>query len=151
MYNYFFHPSIFLVIAPNRFASTLGISREKYLPKYKINITAIDTNDILLKLSPLFKTAGRLSNADSTGIKKVDKYLKNNIRYKHKYKLSSEVNFMILMSILDKYKEDYSSAEIEEIFKNVRFSKFLDKILTFSRQSKPPSRFYQNANSAPRE
>lgn len=111
----------------NKFASTLGLSKDKFLPNYKINITAIDTNDILLKLSPLFRTVGRLSNAESTGIKKVDKYLKNKINYKRKYKLSAEVNFIILMSILDKYKEDYSSAEIEEIFKNVRFSKFLDK------------------------
>jgi len=122
----------------NKIALTLGINRENYLPKYKINITAIDTNDILLKLSPLFKAAGRLSNADSTGIKKVDKYLKNKISYKRKYKLSSEVNFMILMSILDKYKEDYSSVEIEEFFKNERFSKFLDKnMLNFMK-------FYEN-------
>ncbi len=103
------------------------INREKKCDKLKIKIDAIDVNENLMKLSPLLKTCTAFLRQRMTGIDKVDKYIYSGKKFKSKYKLKNEVNLLILMSIVDKYGQEYLSETFCELIKSKKWHNFISE------------------------
>lgn len=101
--------------------------------KYSVFIKAIDINSTLMKLSPFIKSSFKLPkyNSYKTGIEKVDLLLSKSkeIKIEKTYKLLKEVNIILIMKLIDKFKEDFFSSDVIKILKQKSTTKFFDKNL----------------------
>ena len=100
---------------------------------YSIFIKAIDMNSTLVKLSPFIKIRNRVNKhlKIPTGIEKVDELLSKKINYKNikSYKLLEEVNMILVIKLIDKFKDEIFSEDVIKILSNNETSKFFDKNL----------------------
>lgn len=94
---------------------------------YKIKIDAIDYNETLMKLSPLFRFKQFFNFSKMTNIETVDKYLSKESPNKLQHKMLNEVNFIIFMNLLNQYKDNYLTKDVKEILLDKKFSSFFDK------------------------
>lgn len=106
--------------------------------KYFINIDAVDTNVTLMKLSPFFIHKNKRCKIKTSGIKKVDKFLKDKKCFKNIYKLNFEVNMILLMMLIKNFGEKYFDNIVEAELTNKGLKKF------FSQEMIDFLRFYQN-------
>lgn len=103
--------------------------------KFKIKIDAVDKNETLIKLSPLFRF-----NSDIKRIKRDISGLKSDIPeiYSYMKKFESEfsvtknefifhdeVNIVILKTLLDQYKDEYINNDLNKAFKDKKLMKML--------------------------
>ncbi|MBQ3312171.1 hypothetical protein IJG72_08850, partial [bacterium] len=96
--------------------------------KYAIKINAIDIDDTLVKLSPLFKYKHNRQKIKLTGVHAVDKYLKKtNLRIKNKYKYHKEVNYILLIKLLERIKDNYFDYDLKNILQDKKFGNYFDK------------------------
>ena len=99
--------------------------------EYLIFIKAIDINSTLVKLSPFIKISKGANKylKTSTGIAKVDELLSKKINLKNikSYKLLKEVNMILIIKLIDKFKEDIFSKDVVKILTDNETSKFFDK------------------------
>lgn len=99
--------------------------------RYSIFIKAIDVNSTLVKLSPFIKMSKKANKylKTSTGIAKVDELLSKKINLKNikSYKLLKEVNMILIIKLIDKFKEDIFSKDVVKILTDNETSKFFDK------------------------
>ena len=100
---------------------------------YSIFIKAIDMNSTLVKLSPFIKITKRANKHFKipTGIEKVDELLSKKINFKNikSYKLLKEVNMILIIKLIDKFKEEFFSEDVVKILSSHGTSKFFDKNL----------------------
>lgn len=102
--------------------------------KYSIYIKAVDVNETFMKLSPFIKTASNLATIkkNKTGIIFIDnlieKHKLDNSKNKIcKYKLSKVVNYILIIKLIEKYKDEIFTENIEKILTSKETSKFFDK------------------------
>lgn len=97
---------------------------------HNVSINAIDTNDLLMKLSPLFKNKRDRFDFgfNKTGIESVDKLLSKKLKQQTtKYKCNKYVNYLIIKNLIDKFKEEYFSKDVIEILSKRENLRFFDK------------------------
>lgn len=105
---------------------------------YSIFIKAIDINSTLMKLSPFIKCTDKVINNKKyrTGIDKVDELLskKNDLKNIKSYKLLDEVNMILVMKLIDKFKNDIFSDDVIKILTAPKNSKFFDtRMINFAK------------------
>lgn len=105
---------------------------------YKIQIDAIDMNETLMKVSPLFDFKRFINRNRKTNINVVDKYLSKKTPNNRKYKLKDEVNIILSMNLLKQFGENYFSEDIKEILADKGFKIF------FSQKMVDFIKFYEN-------
>ena len=93
---------------------------------YNICINAIDINNNLMKISPFLKSSRVFPGSKTSGIADVDKYLRQNIKYKKIYKLVPEVNMILLINLMKTYGESYLSPELIKLINNKNYAKYFD-------------------------
>ena len=117
---------------PNMHASKSD-DKNSYNKNYSIFIRAIDINSTLMKLSPFVKTSCRLPKFSTykTGIEKVDSLLSKTkkIKIEKTHKLLKEVNMILIIKLIDQFKEDIFSEDVVRILSSHETSKFFDKNL----------------------
>lgn len=95
--------------------------------EYSIKIDAIDYNETLMKLSPLFRCKPFFNFSKKTNIEIVDKYLSKQSPNKLQHKMFDEANFIIFINLLNQYKDNYFSKEVKDILSDKKFSSFFDE------------------------
>ena len=95
--------------------------------KYKIQIDAIDKNEILMKAAPLFAFRKGIFNKQKSGISKVDKYLAQKNPNSCKHELMDEVNYIILINLVKQYGVEYLDKNLKEFLLDKKFRPFFDK------------------------
>lgn len=118
------------------------LTQKTNLPNWQIYIHAIDTNLTLIKLSPFIKSINKKNlfkyiKQSKTGIEKIDRYLlknKNNyLKNNIKYNLLDETNMLIVIKLVDVYKDKIFSDDVIKILSDKKLSLFFDeKMLNFA-------------------
>ncbi len=99
--------------------------------KYNIQIDAFDINETLMKLSPLINTQKKGAKIKLTKIKSVDKYLKKcEPTINSKYEYHNEINYIILMNLLDKYASEYLDNSLRKLLKDKKYKQFFRQDLS---------------------
>ncbi len=109
----------------------------------KIKIDCIDTNKNLIKLSPFIKTDKKIVFENKNKVFELKKILKHdfsNVSFfikKNNYKINQEINFIILIKLIDQYKDDFFTSEIEKVLTEKDNQRYFDKnMLNFARYLK---------------
>lgn len=112
------------------------LTQKTNLQNWQIYINAIDTNLTLIKLSPFIKSINKKNlfkyiKQSKTGIEKIDRYLlknKNNyLKNNIKYNLLDETNMLIVIKLVDVYKDKIFSDDVIRILSDKKLSLFFDE------------------------
>ncbi|MBR2525639.1 hypothetical protein IKE67_04160 [bacterium] len=120
-------------IYSNKIFNKYKINKQiKNIQNYKIQIDAVDTNELLMKLSPFFNICRGRFNQNATGVEYIDKLLKNitdqNLKNNF-YNFYPEVNMIILCCLLKYYGVDYISRDFLNIVNDKIYTKYFSKVI----------------------